>query len=130
MQPSTKFDWGRVVTPLRWIARVVGVLWAAFLGALLLLFLVRGAELNVGVQWVAAGVAIVGLVAAIVWMGVGEIVGGLALIGAGLWFAANGGFEFGAFTFAAPILLPGLLFIACGWYTLAHGRHRTPAAMA
>lgn len=120
MQPTASFDWGRAVTPARWVARVVGILWAVFLGALLLLFLVRGADLNVGVSWIAAVVAIVGLVTAIVWLGVGEVVGGLLLIGSGLWFASNGGFEFGAFAFAGPILLPGLLFIASGWYTLAH----------
>lgn len=122
MRQATSFDWGRVVTPLRWVARVVAGLWAVFLGALLTLFLVRGADLNIGVAWIAAGAALVGLVVAIVWIGSGEIVGGLALIGAGLWFAFNGGFEFGAFTFAAPILLPGLLFIACGWYALTHQR--------
>lgn len=129
MQPSKTFDWGHMVTPLRWIARIVAggayIIWlAASLGHAF------GAIPDFW-QWVTLSVLGVGLVLAIPWKGIGEIIGGLLLVGAGTGM----GFlylppQMGELMAGAVFAVPGLLFIACGWYTLAHHQPHATHRMA
>jgi hypothetical protein len=129
MQPSVGFDWGRVVTPFRWFARIVGggayVLWlAASLGHAF------GSSLDT-VGWLIMGVLGAGLALAVPWKGIGEVVGGLLLVGGGLWV----GFKYlppqtGELAAGAFFFIPGLLFILCGWYALAQRQPRASHATA
>ncbi len=138
MQPSTSFDWGRVVTPLRWVAGIIAggafVIWVGFV-----ILSNLGGESSQAipvntVQVVVWGLYGIGLVAAVFWKGIGEIVGGLLLFGGAVVFIVAGVLEFGlqlgALTAVAPFAAPGLLFIVCGWYTLAKARHHAPHAIA
>lgn len=135
MRPSPSFDWERALTPARWVAGIVGggalVIWAGtsilyVLGA----FGAMTAAAPSAMQYLLWGVLGVGLILALFWKGIGEAIGGLALIGGAVWVAANGGFEFGAITAATPFALAGALFIACGWYRLAQRNRRATHAMA
>ncbi len=130
MQSSAPFDWGRWVTPARWAAAVLGIGWVAIVESLAI-----AASVAHGAAWfsdvwqtVMWGVIIVGLLVALFWRRIGEIIGGLALIGGWIWFAAYGGW--GALVIAAPLASAGVLFIACGWYTLTQRRHPTLQATA
>lgn len=121
MQPSRGLDWGRVVTPLRWFVRI-------FAGGAYILWLAASAGHAFGAipdswQWVTLGVLGAGLILAIFWTGIGEIIGGLALLGAGIGM----GFRYlppqtGELAAGAIFAVPGVLFIVCGWYMLAHPR--------
>lgn len=137
MQQSTTFDWGRVVTPLRWIAQVLGVGAALLFGLLLFSVWFSGEVTWDASQFMLAGIAGVtgvGLLVAIFWKGIGELIGGLVILGAGVVFVVNGalnvGLQLGALTAIAPFALVGALFVACGWYTLAQRSHHAPHAMA
>jgi hypothetical protein len=129
MQPSTTFDWGRVVTPARWIARILSgvpfVVWAS-----LSLGHAFGSYPDLG-QWVIIGAIGVGVLLASFWQGIGEVVGGLILVSAGIGhvflYLPPG---LGALAVASPFLIAGLLFIACGWYVLTQARHPAPHATA
>lgn len=81
-----------------------------------------------------AGAAGVGLLVAIYWKGIGELIGGLVVLGAVAVFVVNGalnvGLQLGALTAIAPFALVGSLFVACGWYALAQRLHHAPHAMA
>lgn len=128
MQPSTSFDMGRVVTSLRWTARVIGVAVVAFLG-----YWIIGGTVAFGftagvASYVLDALIAIGLVVALFWTGIGEVVGGLALISGAIWIFIGGGLQLGALTAAAPFALVGALFIACGWYTLT--RHQPRIAHA
>ncbi len=133
MQPPTSYDWSRALTPARWFASIVAggafVVWVGFM----ILWNLGGGSESIAItdtQFVIWGLLGVGLVVAIAWKGIGEVVGGLAIIGGavGMVFDANWGIVplVASVAFAAP----GLLFIACGWYTLAKARHHAPRAMA
>lgn len=130
MRPTPSFNWGRAVAPARWTARVFGVVYA-----LLFLMVNSGfgntATQNVG--WdVTYGVIAVGILVAAFWLGVGEVIGGLAgVVGAVAWYVLFGTTRgLGALAAAVPFLLVGLLFLVCGWYTLAEARHHAPGATA
>ena len=126
MQPTTSFDWGRQVTPARWIARALGIVQTVIMGLLTVgLVFFFGPSSSIFFLLVSLGVIAIGLVAAFVWKGIGEIVGGLLLLGYPIWFVLQSGYgiepiSIGAVVGAGPFVLSGLLFIACGWYTLAH----------
>jgi hypothetical protein len=119
MRPSRGFDWGRVVTPLRWFARI-------FAGGAYILWLAASVGHAFGGipdawQWMTLGILGAGLVLAIFWTGTGEIIGGLALLGAmiGMSFRYLP-LQAGSLTAGAVFAVPGVLFIVCGWYTLVH----------
>lgn len=118
MQPSVSFDWARVITALRWAARVAG---AAY--AVLFLTVSSGFDNSVTRQttWQALfGVTVAGLLLAIFLKGIGEIAGGVTLIGGAVGLMLMyGGPQWGALAGVAPFILVGLLFIACGWYKIA-----------
>lgn len=122
MQSST---WGRVVTVLRWIARIFAVVAGGLLG----LFALSGA-MNYGIAdwrpWVVYGVLALGLLALVFWKGIGEVISGLALVGVAIWSFIAGRFDLGGLPFFGSLALLGLLLIACGWYALAQrGHHAT-----
>ncbi len=137
MQPSMPFDWGRVITPLRWAARIVAVGYGEFWAAVMLVVLVgEGSGPTSFPAWVPFmlyGILSVGLVIAIFWTGIGEVVGGLTAVAAAAAVAAMAASVLtqgaGAILFHLPFVLTGLAFIACGWYTLEHQHpHTTPRA--
>lgn len=113
--------------PLRWVTRTLGVIVFAIYAFLVLTF--GQGRLEVG-GWVLAGAIIVGLLLAIFWTGIGEVVGGLALVGGAVAIAFQGGLETGALTAGAPFALVGVLFIACGWYTQAQRSRRATPTIA
>ncbi len=124
MQPTPSFGWGRAVAPARWFAKVFGVLYA------LLFLMVNSGFGNTAtrdVGWdVTYGVIAAGILLATFWIGIGEVVGGLVVVGgAAVWFVLYGTGQWGGLAAAAPFLLDGGLFIACGWYALAHRRLHT-----
>lgn len=126
MQRSPRFDWGRVVTPLRWIVRILGVVVAVGAYQLVSSTLTTGPSPN-ALVYMLEGVIGAGLLLAIFLVGIGEVIGGLAIVGAAAVFIA---YYPWMLLIAAPIALIGLLFIACGWYTLAGTRHHAPHATA
>ncbi len=128
MQSSSTFDWGRAVTPARWTAAILGVV--AFLGwAIWSIVLVTNGTANLDViQWVIWGAAGVDLVVAILSRGIGELGGGLVLVGAAAAMGVASGFQ-GPALLAVPLFaIAGALFAACGQYTLGH--HHAPTATA
>ena len=119
MQPTTSFDWGRMVTPARWIATTLGgvalIGWAATLDV---------------IQWVVWAAASIDFVIAILRRGIGELGGGLVLVGAAAAMGVVSGFQ-GPALLAVPLFaIAGALFAACGQYTLARQPRHTPGAMA
>ena len=132
MQPSPSFDWGRVVTPTRWVARVIGAILIGILGFLVLLLLTKsmggGISLDSITGYITWGLMFAGILIAVFWKGIGELAGGLAtIVGAALTFAFVSIPNWGSLAVLSPFLIAGLLFIACGWYTLAQrSRHATP----
>lgn len=122
MQPSTAFNWRRVVATARWVAGIVGGgAWFVWVGASFGHAFGASPDL---MDYVIFGVLGVGLLFAILWKGAGEVIGGLALIAGG----ALQGFRYlppqtGELAAGAIFAVPGLLFIACGWYMLAQRRH-------
>lgn len=132
MQSSTPFDWGRVVIPLRWAARIVAVAYGGFLGVVALAFMIgEGSPTTLSSNFlpiVLYGILGVGLVIAVFWKGIGEVVGGLAAVAAVAAIVLLQGV--GAMLFHLPFVLTGLAFIVCGWYTLAHQHPRVTHASA
>jgi hypothetical protein len=131
MQPTSSFDWGRAVTPARWIAAILGG--AAFLGWAVwtIILLINGsASLDV-VQWVVWAAMGVDLVVAILRRGVGELGGGLVLVAGAAAIGVISGFQ-GPALLAVPLFaVAGALFALCGRYTLAQEeRPRAPHATA
>lgn len=129
MQPTTSFDWGRAVTPARWIAALLGVVavvWNAIV--------VIGGSMNYTsidpLLYVRLGLVIVAVAVAVFLKGSGEVVGGLVLIGVGIWAAITSGTGPVPVISAVVYALAGALFIASGWYTLAHSRQRAPRTLA
>lgn len=127
MQPSTPFDWGRVMTPLRWLTRILGVVPYVALVWFTIAAAVGGPGSSIYPTvgwWVFLGIMGVALAVAIFWTGIGELIGGVILAGAGVYLVVNSGFQFGGFVAAALPLLAGLLFIVCGWYTVTQRSRR------
>jgi hypothetical protein len=126
MRPSVSFDWARVITPLRWAARVIG---AAYAVLFLTVSSGFGNPVTRQTTWQALfGVIVVGLLLAISLKGIGEIAGGVTLIGGAVGLMLTyGGPEWGALAGVAPFILAGLLFIACGWHKIAR---ETPSLSA
>lgn len=118
MRPSTTFDLARAITPLRWVARVIGAVYAALF---LMVSSGFGNSVTRETTWQALfGVIVAGLLVAIFSKGIGEIAGGVALIGGAIWLMlAYGGLQWGALAAIAPFVLTGLLFIVCGWHKMA-----------
>ncbi len=120
MQPATSFDWGRAVTPTRWTATVLGVAAVAW-NAIVVIGSAPAYSTPIDPLWyVRLGLVIVGVAVAVFLKGIGEVVGGLALVGVGVWTAISSGTGPRPIISAIVYALAGLLFIACGWYTLAH----------
>ncbi len=133
MQSSQSFDWPRVVTVLRWIARVLGVVAAAILVlvALLNVASLGGGAFDPITGYVTWGLMAVGLLVAAFWVGIGEVAGGLTtVVGAVLTFTFVSTPNLGSLVLLLPFALIGVLFIACGWYTLAHRQLHAPPATA
>jgi hypothetical protein len=122
---SSTFDWGRVIQPLRWTARALGFIYA-------ILFLVVssgfGNTATQDVIWVALfGAIVIGLLIATFRPGVGELAGGLLIIGGALWLiAVYSGLQWGALAAIAPFLITGALFLVCGWYKMARENPSLP----
>ncbi len=134
MQPTTSFDWGRVVAPARWVAKVVSGVIIAFGGFVLILAIgMQNTALTSLPQEMVFTVALsvllfVGLLLAIFRQGMGEVIGGLLVIGADVGFLV-GSPLYGVLpplVLIIPSAIVSLVFIACGWYTLAH-RHQSAA---
>lgn len=139
MQTSTSFKESRGVRVLRWVARGLAVVVA--MGMFLWMSISIGPEAP-GVppaviepaMWARWGVLGAGLALALLgsffWKGIGEVVGGLLLVVGGVWQ----GFTYvplqtGVLAGGAVFVVPGVLFIICGWYTLAQrSHHGTPLA--
>lgn len=127
MQPSTPFEWGRVVTPLRWVTRILSVVpYVAVVGFTIVVVAGGpGSSMYPTVGWWALlGIMGVALAVAIFWTGIGELIGGVILAGVGVYVVVNSGFQLGGFAAAALPMLAGLLFIVCGWYTVAQRSRR------
>ncbi len=120
--------------PARWAARVVSGVFIIF-GGFMLLFYVGSQQPgrnplppDVVLNAVLSIPLAAGLLLAIFWKGMGEVIGGLVIIGAdvGLLVALA---MYGTGPVVVLILsaIVSLVFIACGWYTLAHRHpHATP----
>ncbi len=122
MEPSTSFNWERMVTPARWIATVLAAA-AVVWDAIVVIGSASAYSSPIDPLWyVRLGLVIVGVAVAVFLKGIGEVVGGLALIGVGVWTAVSSGTGLRPIISIIVYALAGLLFIACGWYTLAH-RH-------
>jgi hypothetical protein len=129
MQPSTTFGWGRVVTPARWIATILGIAAIAWTA----IVVIGGAVAYTSVDpllYVSLGLIVVGVAVAFFWRGIGEVVGGLALVGSGIWSVFSGGAGPRPMVTGVIYALAGVLFVACGWYSLAQRRHHAPPATA
>ncbi len=134
MQSSTSLQENRVVTVLRWVARVAGVIIALVfvLSVYYAFFPVDPLQIVGPGQWVVSAITGAGVVLALLgsffWKGLSEVVGGLLLVGVGAWIGFQyWPLEIGELGGGAFFAAPGALFIACGWYTLAHrSRHATP----
>ncbi len=109
-----------MVTPARWIATALGLAAAAWSAVVVI---GSASAYNTPIDpmyYVSLGVIVVGVAVAVFWKGLGEVVGGLALVGVGIWAAISSGTGPRPIISAVVYALAGLLFIACGWYTLAH----------
>ncbi len=129
MQTSTTFNWGRVVTPLRWVARVLGIVLAGILAVIVLLSVAAGDfSFDPIFGYVTWGLMFVGILIAAFWEALGEAIGGsVTVTGAILTFAFVSVSNWGSLAVLAPFIIVGLMFIACGWYTLAQrSRHAMP----
>lgn len=125
MPSFATLEWQRALTQARWIARIVGV--AAFAGwvALVIGFLVGEHESPSGTLVAAWALVSVGLVAAIAWKGIGELTGGVIIIGGVVADFVFMRFQPLLLLFTVPIALAGVLFIVCGWYAMT--RQRPPS---
>ncbi len=128
MKPSTTYDWGRLLMPTRWIARIIAFVAAVSFGSIVTSFALAG-----GNNWLLlalGGLLAVGILALTFWMGSGELVAGLALVGIAVWLAALSSWTWGTgIWISLAVGIAGVLMIACGWYTLAHPRlHATRTA--
>lgn len=118
-----------MVTPARWIATALGVA-AVVWNAVVVIGSASAYSTPIDpLFYVRLGVVIVGVAVAVFLRGIGEVVGGLAFVGVGVWTAISGGTGPLPMVSAVVYALAGLLFIACGWYTLAH-RHLQVHGMA
>ncbi|HEU5440343.1 MAG TPA: hypothetical protein VFU88_13715 [Ktedonobacterales bacterium] len=131
MQPTSRsFDWSRVVEGARLVARLLGIIVGGFLGFWALSSAING-TISGGAEWtgwlsaVLYSLPLVIVVAAIFWKGIGEVVGGLALVAIAVWMFVPAGP-----IFSGAVALAGLLLVACGWYTLVQQRHHVTHATA
>lgn len=124
MQPTRSFDWRLVIEGARLVARILGITIGGFLG-----FWALSSAFNGGADWtgwlsaVLYSLPLIIVVAAIFWKGIGEVVGGLALVGIAVWMFVPAGP-----IFSGAVALAGLLLVACGWYTLVQQRHQVTHA--
>ncbi len=134
MQPTTSFDWGRVVAPARWVAKVVSAVIIAFGGFMLTWYIgSQNTALTSLPQQVVLNAALgvllaAGLLLAVLWQGMGEVIGGLLVIGVDVGFLVGPPLygELPPLVAIIPSAIVSLVFVACGWYTLAH-RHPSAA---
>ncbi len=119
MQTSKSFDWGHIVPPLRLTIRVLSVLWAVVLGylqvrATMAHWQITGSPPEV-LSSVFNALAFAGILLAVFWKEIGEIIGGLVTIGAVVVLTI----VYGPSTLLplGPFIVFSVLFIACGWYT-------------
>lgn len=130
MQPTTPFTWRRVVTAAHWTAALLGT--AALVGwAVWTIVLAPYGTGNAdNVQGAVWGVLSVSLAIAVFLRGIGELGGGLALVGGAAAMGVLSGLQ-GPALLAVPLCaLAGVLFIACGPYTLTHPHPRAPHTTA
>lgn len=120
MRPPTTHSAGPALTVLRWFARALGIAWIVLYGGFEF-SMVSGniTALDAG-KYVILGLIGVGVLVAIFWTGIGEVIGGLACVGGAVVFVAIYPW---LGLLAAPFALVGLLFIVCGGYSLARERH-------
>ncbi len=119
MRPSTTHTAGLALTLLRWFARALGIAWIVLYGGFEF-SMVSGniTALDTG-KYVSLGLIGVGVIVAIFWTGIGEVIGGLACMGGTAVLVAIYPW---LGLLAAPFALVGVLFIVCGWYALARDR--------
>lgn len=99
---------------LRWATNVISLIMIGLFGyAIVHDSFVIGATTGVG-QRVFYGLIGVGVLLAVFWKGMGELVGAMALLGGALWLLSLTGYSPGALTGIAPFALVGALFFVCG----------------
>ncbi|HEX5157872.1 MAG TPA: hypothetical protein VFW17_11715 [Ktedonobacterales bacterium] len=129
MKSSNSSSWEHVVTVVRWFARILAIVAGVSFAALAF-----SGAINYGVAnwlpWVLYGLLGVGLLVLIFWKGIGEVVGGLVLVGIAAWLFVAGRFDLNGLVLFGPLALGGVLFIACGWYALAQRSRRATQVMA
>jgi hypothetical protein len=125
MQESTPSDWEREVTPVRWAARLLSIGAVVFEGYWVASTVRTGFSLEV-VLAVVLSLLGVGLLIAVVWIGIGEVLGGIALVFGSVGLAFLDTIGCGIFSVGVAIAVGGALFIVSGWYTLVHRPHPTP----
>lgn len=86
------------------------------------------------------GAGLIGVILAIFWKGIGEVIGGLVNVGLGglifVALASEGIPSFNAenvlvgLVLALPVVVVGALYIACGWIALAQRARHAPALPA
>lgn len=122
MQPTTSFNWRRVIGLTHWIASALGgaalvvwVIWSFFLEP-------YGTGNANSVQWAVWAILGISVAIAAFQRGAGELGGGLVLVGGAVAMGVLSEFQ-GPAVLAVPLCaVAGLLFFAGGWYTLAHSR--------
>ena len=126
MRSIKRFDSQPAITALRWIARVTAVAYTILLWIITRGF---GGATPAHSAWSSAcSLLVAGFLAALFWTGLGELLGGIVLLPGPIWVApASGGLAWSALMVGAPFTLAGLLFIACGVYTLTRRGRPTRA---
>jgi hypothetical protein len=126
MRSIKRTDWEPVITALRWIARVTSVVYTVLLWILTGGF---GGATPAHTAWSSAcGFLVAGFLVSIFWTGIGELMGGMVLLPGPIWVApVCGGLGWMAVMVGAPFTLAGLLFTACGAYTLTRRGRATRA---
>ena len=119
MQPKTQTV-RPPLTLLRWFARALGIAWIVLYGGFELSMVSGNITALDARQYLILGLIGVGVLVAIFWPGIGEVIGGLACVGSATAVIAI--YPWLGLLAAAPFALVGLLFIICGWYALARER--------